>query len=206
MCSGLKKKKKGLFFYAEPFISESFRYNPAGSQVLRENNKKKQKEKHPIHKTERCLPPLSCSHTSAWTAFPTDGLGKSDRSTSTELPRTSAESGEPRGSVAAKVAQCSAQDEFVSFDYMQSNYWTEVSGGACETFLQPGPVNQSVPIRSLVGFISTHSHLWLKPVELEAVSPTGRTHQGADSSWKVFFLFFFFGPVYGTAGCCGVGR
>lgn len=67
--------------------------------------------------------------------------------------------------------------------------------------LQPAPVNQSQPIKSLVGFISSHSHLWLKPAELEAVTPVGRTHQGGNSSRTAVF----FGPVWSTAGCCGVG-
>lgn len=41
--------------------------------------------------------------------------------------------------------------------------------------LQPAPVNQSQPVKTLVGFISSRLHLWLKPAALEAVTPAGRT-------------------------------
>lgn len=64
--------------------------------------------------------------------------------------------------------------------------------------LQPAPVNQSQPIKSLVGFISSHSHLWLKAAEVEAVTPAGRTYQRGNSSRMAFFFFL---SCLSTAGC-----
>lgn len=132
--------------------------------------------------------------------FPTDGPESSDPSTSVQLSPTSAE--ESRGEVLQQKSLCARRVRFFWLCAVKLH-----SGGEQRRLwdlLQPAPVNQSQPIKSLVGFISSRSHLWLEP----------RSTGGCHSCWKnsqrrqLQFGFFFFFVLSGSlqdAGC-GVGR
>lgn len=136
-------------------------------------------------------------HSSTEKAFPTDGPKTSDRSTSAQLSQTE----ESRGEV---LLQKSPSAKRVCFFWLCA---VKLHGGGERRrlwdLLQPAPVNQSQPIKGLVGFISSRSHLWLKPAEAEAVTPAGRTYQGGNSSRTAFFFLVLSGAQR-DAGC-GVG-
>lgn len=147
LCSGLKSFIY-LFFYTEPFISHlrvipSIIYQDTCqiSGFLRVGKKtKKTKGKHTIRKTvflsrvqlcKRCLQTcqqlrtIQCGQRFQPTAL----------KTRTDQHRRNSSELQPRGAEGKCCSKSgSAQDESVSFDYVPSNYWTEVSGRACETF------------------------------------------------------------------------
>lgn len=137
-------------------------------------------------------------HTSAWIAFPTDGPENSEPSTSVQLSRTSTE--ESRGEV---LQQEWLRTRRVRFFWLCAvKLHGEGERRRLRDLLQPAPVNQSQPIKSLVGFISSRSHLWLQLAELEAVTP--ELTKEATPVRRPFSLFFLLSGALQDAGC-GVG-